>query len=269
MSSVQSKLKVEIIDSVTPGQFYSPPTIQMLLQAKYLVASNPSPYEDKRIFAVYRDGIHTARVRTKLVDNTEQTREWVRAQVRQEQRYLLHHPHKTWFLVHRGKASLIGNISPELVPFSSLTEAFSHADRYRYLEQVMGLYLHTVGKNAHDLDGNLDSFGVANSKRLYYTEDVYRPWKDFSSLASLLDQAFSIFLWLTIDDATQLGVTVRALFDYYFHESRFAAEIVGRISLTSSGNPGQQELRQAFTQGIQPTSGEAMSSGDLTKKQPA
>ena len=111
------------------------------------------------------------------------------AALQEERRLQVHHPHKTWFYCDWNGQLVIGNIAPRLHPLHrEMPEALA-VDKEQALSwfgALFALYLETALNNDRRLDEGLSNFGSDDNGKLYYLDDDFYPWDDYTSLALVL-----------------------------------------------------------------------------------
>lgn len=129
------------------------------------------------------------KLRTDFVFQPKDVQRRALAALQEERRLQVHHPAKTWFYCDWNGQLVIGNIAPRLNPLHrEMPEALA-ADRDQALAwfgALFSLYIETALNNDRRLDEGLSNFGSDENGKIYYLDDDFYPWDDYTSLALVL-----------------------------------------------------------------------------------
>ena len=142
-------------------------------------------------------------------DVLEIARAWTERRLREERRYGVHHPDRTWIIVETARGWVPANLSPRLAPLH-VHDWTLDPDPVNTLASVVRLYLRFWRMHGRRLDEGLSNFGLDASGRLFYLDDDFFASDEHRSFAAMLGQWLRMFGrdWLGEDEARVLGSTV-------------------------------------------------------------
>jgi len=194
------KIRLLLLQDRTPlehgAQFTGRPVTKLHVGEHDIVKLRPEAYRNKAtsIIAVARQALE------------------------KERSYKVHHPDKTWFVIHVADdaSPVIGNVCPVLTPLhtvlsSSAAQAVDAESALDHLMNVCRLYFQTSRTHHIRLDEGLSNFGMTQDKQLYYLDDDMYPWDDCVTFAHMLGVYFRSLSWMTPDIAERFGTELRRL----------------------------------------------------------
>lgn len=120
----------------------------------------------------------------------------------------LHHPFKTWFILHcperkPGQNSdwpwLVGNIAPRLTCLADLftqTSSISPQHRCGLLRETLRMYLLNGFRHRSSADLSLENFAVDPHGRIYYLDDEFYPADPLPALIDFLAGLLRRYEWM-------------------------------------------------------------------------
>ncbi len=215
-------MKIEIIGSVDGQSHHSEQQIATLLEAQRTELSYGAVFMGRPTTNLYANDTAVIKLRAELDLNENRGRRFVTHTLQQEQKLNIHHPHKTWFLLHQDDDKFkIGNICPRLTPLHALEHDSAEKINLKmgYLTKIYQCYFHTASLFNLRLDEGLSNFGIDKDNKLYYLDDDIYAWDNFISFTHLLGVLIRNNLWLSEELATQLGTQLHDLISQYFSDS--------------------------------------------------
>jgi predicted phosphodiesterase len=215
-------MNIEIIGSIDEHCHYYHQDIEQLLNQnntniKYgaTFMSRPCPHS-------YVGSTAVVKLRTELDLHTTRAYSLTRYTLKQERKLGVHHPHKTWFLIHGTDGRVqMGNICPRLLPVDSLphqTEAEIDL-KISYVEKIYRSYFQVASAFLVRLDEDLSNFGLDDSGQLYYLNDDLYAWDHFISFVYLIGVLIRNNIWLNEPHALILGQKLQQLISEFFSDS--------------------------------------------------
>jgi len=210
---------IEILGSVGGRERYSPEQIGAILAQDQTPLAHGAQFTGRPVTKLHVGERDIVKLRPEAYRNKAASVIAVARQaLEREQKYQVHHPDKTWFVIHVSSEStpVIGNVCPLLTPLhmrlaespNNLAEMEASLD---LLIGVIGLYFQTIKLHGMRLDEGLSNFGIAADRRLYYLDDDLYTWDDCVTFAHTLGVYFRSLPWLTPEAAVRLGTEVRRL----------------------------------------------------------
>ncbi len=151
------------------------------------------------------------KLRTDFVFQPKDVERRALAALQEERRLQVHHPAKTWFYCDWDGQLIIGNIAPRLLPLHRELPLYLQQDPARALAvlgDLIQLYTDTALRHDRRLDEGLSNFGLDAEGQLYYLDDDFYAWDDFTSLALVLGVWIRQLEALDVQRCRQLGVVI-------------------------------------------------------------
>ena len=149
------------------------------------------------------------KLRTDFVFQPKDVERRTLAALQEERRLGAHHPDKAWFYCDWNGELVIGNVAPRLRPLHRELPhllASDAAAAMAVFRQLMRLYLEIGLRKDRRLDEGLSNFGLDQSGQLFYLDDDFYSWDDFTSLALVLGVWIRQLDDLDNDKCRQLGL---------------------------------------------------------------
>ncbi|MDH5641646.1 MAG: hypothetical protein OEY28_10155, partial [Nitrospira sp.] len=174
---MQDSWRIEILGSVGGGQTarYTPDKIRLLLLQDRTPLEHGAQFTGRPVTKLHVGEHDIVKLRPEAYRNkTASIVAVARQALEREQFYRVHHPDKTWFVIHveEDSSPVIGNVCPLLTPLHTILtpgsampiDAESALDQ---LMQVCRLYFQSAKAHHIRLDEGLSNFGVTQDRQLY------------------------------------------------------------------------------------------------------
>lgn len=190
------------------------------------------------------------KIHSNLHLNQKNSEEWARRALESERNYGVHHPSKTWILVHYQEHIWIGNATPLLTP---LHQHMIHGDPSQLpsiFNDYFRLYMAVAERFEKMLDAGLSNFGLDTDNSLYYLDDDAYNWDDFSALSSSLGVWVRQYESLDIGVFQSMGEAIRAAALASFKDRHWATVIQEHLRDLYIANDNQKERIAAISLGL-------------------
>jgi predicted phosphodiesterase len=174
-----------------------------------------------------------------------------RQALERERSYRVHHPDKTWFVIHVASdaSPVIGNVCPILAPLHTILTLPSSqpVDTDSALDLLMRtcrVYFQTAKAHHIRLDEGLSNFGITQDRQLYYLDDDLYPWDECVTFAHMLGVYFRSMSWMTPEVASRFGAELRRLILDVYPNGQYIYVLSGQLGDVFI--PAEDRL-QAFT----------------------
>lgn len=215
-------MKLEIIGSIDGHPHYNDQHILSLLEEQHTELSYGAAFMGRPGTCLYAGTNEIIKLRNELDLNELRARRFLTHALKQEQKLAVHHPHKTWFLIHQPNGKIhCGNICPRLIPLHTLKEQNNEeiAIKFGYLEKLYRRYFEMASRYSARLDEGLSNFGIDENLQLYYLDDDIYSWDNFVSFAHILGVLIRNNAWLDDAYAVTLGSQLQQLVSEFFEDS--------------------------------------------------
>jgi predicted phosphodiesterase len=172
----------------------------------------------------------------------------------QEQKLNVHHPHKTWFLIHQPDGRIhCGNICPRLTPLHTLKEQTSAeiAAKFGHLEKLYRRYFEMASRYSARLDEGLSNFGIDANQQLYYLDDDIYSWDNFVSFAHILGVLIRNNAWLDESHAVTLGGQLQQLVSEFFEDSHTNVMVARKLRDVFMPDKGRRRVLEIIIEQLQ------------------
>lgn len=209
-------MNIEIIGAVDGQTHYTEQQIATLLSLPQTELSYGATFMGRPSTCLYAGDTDILKLRTELSFNEKLGRRFLAHTLEREQKLLVHHPHKTWFLLAQDNDKFkIGNICPRLSPLHTLE--IETVSKMAFLEKIYRYYFYVASAFNLRLDEGLSNFGVdADQQRIYYIDDDIYSWDNFVSFAHVLGVLIRNNIWIDELQAQAFGGQLHALISQYF-----------------------------------------------------
>jgi predicted phosphodiesterase len=225
-------MELEIIGSVDSHLHYNAEQILALLAEQNTELSYGAAFMGRPGTCLYAGANDIIKLRTELDLNAMRARGYLNHTLEQEQKFAIHHPHKTWFLMKEadGKCK-IGNICPRLTPLHILKDQTSQeiTTKFVYLEKLYRCYFYMASHFSVRLDEGLSNFGIDGNEQLYYLDDDLYSWDNFISFAHILGVLIRNNSWLDENYAAILGCQLQQLISEFFEDSHTCVMVARKL----------------------------------------
>lgn len=196
------------------------------------------------------DGL-VVKLRDELRFSARDARRWIDAALARERALGVHHPAKTWFVLHEGSEARIANATPQLRPLHEVVDA--NAARFvEWLGDVLDRYIAVAAHHALRLDEGLSNFGIDADGAVHYLDDDTYAWDGFVSLAEMLG------VWIRqrgeLDDtgAAHVGQRLRAAILREFDDAHACVVLAENLRGVLMVTPRQNAARDACIAALSP-----------------
>ena len=218
---MQDGWTIEILGSVggVPAAEYVPEKIRLLLSQERTPLEHGSQFTGRPVTKLHVGEHDIVKLRPEAYRNgTASIIAVARQALEREQSYRVHHPDKTWFVIHveSDASPVIGNVCPLMTPLHTiLTPALAQSVNVdQALEQLMRVcrvYFQAAKAHHIRLDEGLSNFGITQDQQLYYLDDDVYSWDDCVTFAHMLGVYFRSLSWITPEAAEWFGTELRRL----------------------------------------------------------
>lgn len=229
---------------------YGETLILETLGAEYHIPEHGGFYTGKPGTRIYASDRYVVKVHLEYALPARDIRRWVESQVEKERDYAIHHPRKTWFLIHQSSCSFGANITPKLHPLHLAQPQATIEQHLRLLEAMVEMYLKIAATFEKKLDDGLSNFGVDREDRLYYLDDDIYHWDNFTSFSVALGAWFRLLEWLTSAQAERLGQRVAEAVIRHFGDRHCVVILAEQVRSLFLVNTTQQARCDAFLHGL-------------------
>ena len=235
---MHEKWTVEILGSVSGGEErYSPEEIHMLLAQDRTPLRHGEQFTGRPVTKLHVGEHDIVKLRPEAYrNNTASIVAVARQALERERSYRVHHPDKTWFVIHveSDSSPVIGNVCPLLtplhtiltVPSSQQTDVDGAVD---LLIRICRLYLQASRANHIRLDEGLSNFGITQDRQLYYLDDDVYPWDECVTFAHMLGVYFRALSWMTPRAAGRFGAELRRLILDVYPNGQYIYVLSGQL----------------------------------------
>ncbi len=241
---------LQIIGALVPGQAIATDDAFKALTGEKQELVHGESFTGRPGTSIFLSPTLVLKVHSNLHLNQKNSEEWARKALESERNYGVHHPSKTWLLIHYQDRIWIGNATPLLTP---LHQYMIHGD-HRRLDAVFGdystLYLGVAERFEKMLDAGLSNFGLDSDGSLYYLDDDLYNWDDFSALSSALGVWVRQYENLGDELFRALGQAIRAAVVTAFADNHWATVIQEHLHDLYTGNDEQRARMKALSDGL-------------------
>lgn len=242
---------IEIVSPAATVDADMTATVQRLLATPREALEHGATFTGRPATWLYRDATHVVKVRSEYRFAARDARRWIAQRAALEQQLCVHHPEKTWILLHLPEVALIASVTPLLRPLHRLVDDASDEVRCQYLAQMLSRYLQVAATHQRRLDEGLSNFALGPDDTLYYVDDDVYDWDTFLSFAQALGFWLRAFPWLTGDTAAHVGSLVRHALIQHFHGRHPVAVVAGQLRRVHLANAEQKQRRETLLQGLE------------------
>jgi predicted phosphodiesterase len=242
-------MDIELI-ATEGGEGYGETLILETLGTKYYIPEHGGLYTGKPGTRIYASERYVVKVHQEYSLSVRDARHWVESKLEKERELAIHHPCKTWFLIHQPSNSYAANITPKLHPLHLAQPHATIEQHLRLLVAMAEMYLKTAAVFNKKLDDGLSNYGVDRDGRLYYLDDDIYSWDNFTSFSVALGAWFRLLEWLTSAQAEQLGSSVAEMVMRYFGDRHCIIILAEQLRSLFLVNTNQQARCDAFLHGL-------------------
>ncbi|ASF47620.1 metallophosphoesterase family protein [Methylovulum psychrotolerans] len=235
---------IELIGSIDGQSHYSPKYVGELLNAGPQALALGSDFVGRPCTQLYVNNTDVIKVRTELALPVDKARAWLQQALHNEQRLRVHHPYKTWLLLLTPSGECqVGSICPRLYPVNIALK--SAADRRHNLDLLMAvfkLYLNLAKTTGHKLDEGLSNFAFSTEGDMYYLDDEYYGWDDFTAFAVMLGVYIRTYHWFDNAFIEELGHKLQVLVETIFPGTHSHLTIAAHLQTVFMPNADKEYL---------------------------
>ena len=202
-NSIEHMPKIELIGSNDTKQHYQANDISELLSVDRITLRVGDEFMGRPETRIYANEQSVVKIRAELDLDNEKAHRWVSNILLKEQEIAVHHPYKTWFILHQDDTAvvLVGSICPRLRPLhielKSPPKDQQEQARYRAMMEAMFLqYFQLAKTTGFKLDEGLSNFAVDDQGAVFYLDDEYYTWDNFVAFSVMLGVFLRTFSWL-------------------------------------------------------------------------
>lgn len=241
---------LQIIGALSPEQAIAPANIFEALSGEQKALVHGESFTGRPGTSIFLSESLVLKVHSNLHLSEKNSQEWASKALQSERNYAVHHPSKTWVLIHYQDHIWIGNATPLLTP---LHQYLIHGD-LRQLPAIFhdyfNLYMKVAERFEKMLDAGLSNFGLDTDDRLYYLDDDLYNWDDFSALSSALGVWVRQYDNLNQAQFHALGQALRTSAQAWFGDGHWATIIQEHLRDLYTGNDQQKGRMQALSKGL-------------------
>lgn len=247
---------ITIIGAIKDELHYNKDDITQLLNTQQTTLFHGDAFTGRPTTKIHIDINTVLKIRTEILLDTSSAKRWATQALEKERRHHIYHPRKTWFVAEYNegehRTAIIGNICPRLQPLHEVVihEKVGIDNCLHYFKQLFNHYLRLASTSQLRLDEGLSNFGITSDHQLYYLDDDIYTWDRFISCAQMIGVYFRSLTWLTTTVTKQLGYLIRQILLEHFADSQYVAVLTEQMRDVFIPNQRQQELIQAFIDGL-------------------
>ncbi|MBX3236300.1 MAG: metallophosphoesterase [Nitrospiraceae bacterium] len=252
---MSSEGTIEFLGAVGGETAYRPEDVQRLRALPQAALTHGEQFTGRPATLLYAGRQDIVKLRAEVRLDQLNARRWAMQTLERERKLQVHHPGKTWFLIHHANqdSPTIGSICPLLTPLHTLMrpkecQRDGAERRIGYLLELFRLYFRVFRDHQSRLDEGLSNFGLDEHQRLYYLDDDVYEADDLSGFVQMLGVYFRSLEWLSAEWAAQFGMQLRQVFLEYFedpHRLYFIGSLLGDLCIPA---PPRQAALEAFKQ---------------------
>ncbi len=243
--------KIEILGALTPQKAIAVETILKVLQSEETPLQHGEEFTGRPSTKIFTDGQNVVKFRTEFNFPLKEARRWIGLTIEQERSYGIHHPAKTWFLIHGAEDSVtIANITPQMQPLHQAHDQLT-ADQFAdHLVQLLEWYFRLAHEQEKRLDEGLSNFAFDAEGTLYYLDDDIYHWDDFTSLCLAVGIYLLRLDHLELHHWQRLGETIGRLVLQNLKDPHWVAVITDQLRGLFIANDRQLECREHLFRGM-------------------
>ncbi|MDH4186028.1 MAG: metallophosphoesterase family protein [Nitrospira sp.] len=228
---------IEILGSVGGATCYSPEQIGAVLVEDQTQLAHGEQFTGRPVTKLHVGKRDVVKLRPEAYRNkTASVVAVARQALERERTYRVHHPDKTWFVIHVASETtpVIGNICPLLTPLHTLLAKNPQGKKdsdgaVELLMCLCRLYFKTIKAHTVRLDEGLSNFGISADHELYYIDDDLYPWDECVTFAHTLGMYFRSLPWLTPELAGRFGNDLRKLILDVYPNGQYIYVLSGQL----------------------------------------
>jgi predicted phosphodiesterase len=249
--------KIEVIGTIHGAVAYETHSINAVIGMKATALQHGSDYTGRPSTQLYV-GLHdVVKLHAEVRLDCDTARQWVRQTLMRERTFLVHHPHKTWFLVQESSDSpaLIGNICPRLTPLHTLFRSDPDSVEQSliwigWIAQLFSMSFRVAKSHGSSLDEALSNFGLAGNGSLYYLDDDTYSWDQFVTTAQMIGTLVRCLPWLTVSLGAELGTLLRRAIADHWPDSAGSLSLMEQLRDVCIPEGGRQEIIEAIQRAL-------------------
>ena len=209
---VTSIRRINVCGAIDQEKSIDPTLVEALLgRSQAARAGRAGEFTGRPSTVLIADDELVLKKRSELRYRARDQMRWVAQAIEQERRLSVHHPAKTWLIVHEGDEQVIANVTPRLAALNHWMPETPAEHGVTVLEALLEMYTDIFVRHERQLDPGLSNFGTDAEGRLFYLDDESAPARGLASLAAAIASWFRVLPWADEAVGTRIGGQLRRL----------------------------------------------------------
>lgn len=240
---------LEIIGALSPGRVADLATVEAALAGESQTLGHGDTFTGRPVTRIMATPDGVLKWSLEPFQDPEAARACATAKLMEERRLRVHHPAKTWCLLHHDGGTQICNYTPRLLPLHTGLAQLRQDQRLPALEATLSRYVQAAAQGVR-LDEGLSNFGLSQDGKVFYLDDDLYPWDAFLGLGVGLGVWWRQLDNLQAAQAASLGQFLRQQLEPHWPDGEAVAKLRQHLRSMLCVTEGQQARRDGFLVGL-------------------